>query len=408
MNRLFVFCILCACFALVLSIDSSESSEENETGHSKCAGMEEVDLSEFNLHIEDLRQLELKRAQEPDSSDILEDELYNDLKVSVIQYALGSERKLIITPNRTKIYTKTFKASDTRANLSTTITGSLNTTVTASTTGTENFNIDVTSYGKGQLPSTLVTGDSEIQSNSSSKWVKKYRVNVLETETKSSSDSRIKMAIQQSDQADDDVEVELNVSSSVSSVARTLFVSKNCFGTKASSTFNTSIDGTGWSVNITGSGNAGVYSHVLFSNKNGSSATWTFAKVTIKAESQVKAKDVSEYIVIKSFTETLTRPVPSDADGITIEVTAVTKIRVEVKSKVSGGYKVYASGGEVVQRKSKVVIPESMMVGEADQKEGEHVLLSEDLVSANLVRSQIQAEEMISNPIFTAFMSLEG
>jgi hypothetical protein len=206
-------------------------------------------------------------------------------------------------------------------------------------------------------------------------------------------------------------EVELNITSAVSSSADTLVMSKRCFGTKASSSFDSTMTGADWSAEITGTGKAGIYSHVLFSNKNGSSATWTFARVTVKSELAVEGKEhtVSQYMVLKSFTETITRPVASAVDGITLEVSTETKVRVEAKAKTSEGYKVYATGGELVQRKSTVLIPGSMLGEGVEDAEVDHPLMGQEsveIVMANMIRSQVQAEEIIGNPLITSYMSL--
>jgi len=387
-----------------------DHGHDHEHGHGhkhfgKCQGMEDVDLSDLAIDVDDLRK------QFPKSSDSQENEIRSegdgeefsleDIKTGMTENGMGVIRKLVILPSKKKIIAKIEKVSKSSGDFTSSLSGSMNSSVDAKTNGELKFEVDMTVIAPhGNMHGSL-TGDAKVDAKSSTKFVKKGPLRIVETS--STADSDTKMSWSNDDLGKGEVEAKMTSSSK----SGTALLSKKCFATGIWTKFNTSVDHSEVSSSIVGKGKGGAYTHLLFASKNGSVAV-TFARVTMKTWLSIKGENYtligSQYIVVKSFTESISRPVKSEKkDELKMEISNEIKIRVEVKTKLSNGMKVYSTGGQVIFRNSKITVPQKEEL-EGQSLEGsegeEETEAAATLMGSAHFRKQVQAEEILSNPAF--------
>lgn len=373
--------LFCWCSAEEFQSSSSEESLENPYDADKlCDGIEQVDLSDFNLEQEDIEKLVKKTIEDKTIQEILagsevgedddeDDDLLNSntLKVSLNENGLGSVRKVIVTPDKKKLYTKTLKTSEASGILTTSISGTIKTSLNTNSNGDVGFKVDTNTYGNKNIldEHRTITGDLKVLSNATTKVVKKHKANVVETDSQSSSKGKISWEEENvGDEANGNVNVDIQLDSTVNSHSGTVFLSKKCLASKSSSTFTSKLSGDKWNVHVDGTAKGRVYSHIFAADKNGSSVSWTFAKIFSTSKLSIVTGNEtfsgSQHGTIKVFVETITRSLGNgEEDGKKMEISNEIKARVETKSTLDKGYKVYGSGGQVLFRNVILELPTS-------------------------------------------------
>jgi len=331
----------------------------------------------------------------------------DDIKTSVTENGMGVIRKVVVLPSKKRIYAKIMKTIKAQGDFTTSVSGSMKTSVDANTGGKTTFGVDLQIFTPQVASHNTITGSANLLANSSTAWIKKGRINVLETKSTSNTGTTLSW----SDDEDSSLTAagSMHANSSASSTSDTVILSKNCFASKIGVSFNTGASGTGWSSSVVGKGKGGVFTRVILSTANGTSVAWSFAKLSIKTHLEMKGGNWSatgsQKVTVRAFTETITRPVNASAENApqNLEVSNEIKIRVEAKTFLSTGIKVYSTGGQILFRSSKINIPSGATT--VDRHESNTEFERDDAETAtmmvgSLIRKQVQADDILMNPSF--------
>lgn len=393
-----------------------------------CHGIEDVDLSEFNLGQNDLDKLmsktledvaiqelqEVEYLETENTSEDDEDDSGKTIKISVRENGLGAVRKVIVTPDHKKVYSKTMKTSETTGEFTTSVSPPSNSSYSVETDGNAKFEVEIDAFGERPEPHRNVIGEVQVSSNSTTKWVKKHRVNVLKTDTTSCSKGKISYAALENGSSDEKLMLDMEISSDVHGNSDTVFLSKKCLASKTSSSFETELGSSDWKVNVDGKGRGGAYSHIFYADKNGSSVSWTFVKMTVSSKIKADVGNTSftgsQYTKIRVFTETVTKPLLnlSTTNSMAVQVSNEIRIGVDTKSSLDNGYKIFSKGGQLLFRNTILQLPgingiELIENGGLDNSLG-NSHTSQEIV-LGLVRKQGEAENIMTLPFVNSIMA---
>ncbi len=251
---------------------------------------------------------------------------------------------LVIRKNGTKTFSKFRQSAKIGGRAVASATGNYNTSLDVTTSASGKFDVNSTSYSKGQQKNFVASG-TVVSSSSSKSKVEKRRL--------------IKHAT-----ADSSINVQtpsnVRINDAVRSASETLKLPFRTFLTLFKAEVNTTADKLKFKANVAGQ----VISRVAFANK-----TVSLTKSGIKA--YVKRKSVSsddeeeeastslnlyQFSLIKSKTHTWTKVVSQNKGEVVVDVITCTKTRIYGKSVSRGAFVIFYGTGQVSWEKSRVTI----------------------------------------------------